>query len=325
MKQLLDTPSTQASPARIADFAELLAIKAADKNVSVQDIVSALKRTGEGEEDEEFERPVEEAFEELAARRQHTGGANALDPFEIDGDLLKLKKAKANTDHDLLYVFLLLATRLNMLTEKTQAGLDGTQLFEFLCLEIAKRYWGASSKDALIASRVHGTIFGTSRATWRSDPASKFKPTKFQDAVTDLCRDLGEGHRFRTKDQHDEVTANDDKLDVVVWRNFSDQRPAKLIGFGQCKTGDHWELELPRLNPATFCNRWLHDAPCVVPIKLFFLTDRVVERWKTRCYEAGILFDRCRIIDYADEVPANLVAQCATWTRAGLSSHDLSW
>jgi hypothetical protein len=63
----------------------------------------------------------------------------------------------------------------------------------------------------------------------------------------------------------------------------------------------------------------------VIPVKLFFLTDRVVERWKTRCYEAGILFDRCRIIDYADEVPAELVAQCATWARAGLASHDLHW
>jgi hypothetical protein len=212
-----------------------------------------------------------------------------------------------------------------MLSSKRHAGFDGTELFEFLCLEVAKRYWGASAKDELTSSRVKGSIFGTSRAAWRFDDSAPFQPKNFQAAVDNLCTELGEGVKFRTKDEDEEVTANDDKLDVVVWRNFSDQRPAKLVGFGQCKTGDHWELELPRLNPTTFCNRWLHNVPCVIPVKLFFLTDRVVERWQTRAYEAGILFDRCRILDHADEVSDGILAKCATWSRAALTSHSLSW
>jgi hypothetical protein len=325
-KKLLETPSAQAGAVPLADFAELSALQAADKKFSSQRLVSALKTRG-GQNEEAYENPVGEAFQELATRQLHSSTENELYPFEVDGDLLKFKKAKADADKDFLYLFLLIATRLNMRDNKLQGGLDGTDVFEWLSLEVAKRYWGASAADKARGARVKGTVFGASRAKWRSvgDDNAEVGIGKFKKAVDDLCRAMREGGCFSPKDAKQKVTAKDDKLDIVVWKEFADIRPGKLIGFGQSKTGDHWNLELPRLNPDTFMKRWLREFSLVPPVRLFFLADRVVDDWKNRGYEAGIMFDRCRILDYADEVPNDVLSKCARWTRAVLKVNGLSW
>jgi len=202
-----------------------------------------------------------------------------------------------------------------MSVERVQGGLNGAELFEEASCEVAKRYWGGAND-----SRVNGLVFGTARFR-TAGPGQELNGGVFESAVNQLCAALNEGRGYRNK--YGGGHPQDDKLDVVVWREFSDRRPGKLIGFGQCKTGTHWGRELPRLNPATFCQRWFDTQPVAAPVKLCFLSDRVADL-AYHGTEAGVLFDRCRFLDYAQSLPTELLERCARWTRAVLDAHGLA-
>jgi hypothetical protein len=313
MKKNLATPSWQAGRVRLADYAELCALRSSRRRVSVGDLIAGFDRS-EDEDEDKFERPVLEAFQELADRIEHLGAAVLLYPFELLRDELRLRPAASRSDGGSLYLFLLLATVLNMRDERKHAGLDGADLFERLCAQVALRYFGGPADD-----RVKALVFGTARIRRPEDPDAETDLGSFEAAVNDLCKHLGEGRCFRAKTRKP-IHARDDKLDVVVWRGFSDKRAAKLIGFGQCKTGTHWISEMPRLNPRAFCDRWFDTSPAVQPVKLFFLSDRVEGDLTYSSYEAGVLFDRCRILDYAHELPLDLISDCVRWANAAAKS-----
>ncbi|MCP5519472.1 MAG: hypothetical protein H7A45_19690 [Verrucomicrobiales bacterium] len=318
MKDIYATPSWRAGPVRLADHIELCALRSPRRRFSAGDMIANLDRR-EDEEEENFERPVSEAFQELAERIEHLGSARGLYPFELrGGDELRARREARRPDGGCLYLFLLLATTLNMRDQRWHAELDGAELFERLSAEVARRYLGGPDDP-----RVGALVFGTSRAGDVHSDESPTGSTRFEAAVNDLCQRLGEGGHFRPRTDRS-VRARDDKLDVVVWRGFSDRRGAKLVGFGQCKTGTAWGPELPRLNPDAFCRRWFDAPPAVTPVKLFFLTDRVREDFIHHGIEAGVLFDRCRVLDYADRLPRELVSKCALWARTAATTVGLS-
>ena len=319
-KKTFFAPSPGSGPVKLADFIELVALHVSDGKVSKQDVISRLKQAGE-EDDDKYEIEVNEAFTELYERLQHMGNGAEYYPFRIEGDLLKRKRSRYIKKQGFLYLFLLLSTRMDMKkegTQKVQNGkrIDATKIFEHLCLAVAKCYWGGSSDP-----RIKGLVFGTGRnLDVGSGPR---RPSGFKGSVEELCLLLEERGKYRPTDPH-RVTAKDDTLDVVVWRNFSDRRKGKLIGFGQCKTGDSWENDLCSLQPEKFCQNWMETSP-TTPVRLFFLSDRVVEHWNRKCNNAGILFDRCRILDYADEVPKMLLSLCAEWTFSALDTKGLQY
>jgi hypothetical protein len=329
VKSLFRAPSPQAGPTVLADFAELLALRNERHSASDRDIISALERLAEDDEDK-LERPLADAFQELTLRGLHLG-ADAKDryPFEVEGDIIRLREPYPKAERDFLYLFFLMATRLNMKMDRSYSGFDGAELFEYLSLEVAKRYWGGAD-DA----RVDGLVFGTARYNRDAKDADEVDIGKFSTAVNDLCDAMREGAEFRAKDPGP-IKAKDAKVDLVVWRDFADQRAAKpidnlrhrhgkLIGFGQCKTGSNWVDELEKTNPAKFCENWFHDQPLVKPIKLFFVCDRFVHPWheKTR---GLILFDRCRLVEYADHVSSELIWKCARWTKSVLEANKIKW
>lgn len=317
MKDLTSVPSWRAGRVRLADYVELLALTPTRFKSSAGGLIACFDR-GEDEDEDSFERPVGEAFKELAERAAHLGAYATNYPFTLYEDELSLDRDKLEQKKGWLYLFLLLATNLNMTSDRSHAGLDGTQLFEHLSSEVAARFWGGHANDR----RVQSCVFGTARVTWPENDDESVDIGAFGNAVRELCDALGEGREFKPKTDA-KVSARDDKLDVVVWRRFSDMRSSQLIGFGQCKTGSHWKHELPRLNPDAFCRRWLDTMPATTPVKLFFLTDRISGDLTHDAYEAGVLFDRCRILDYADELPPKLVEACSRWTKAALKKHAL--
>jgi hypothetical protein len=181
-----------------------------------------------------------------------------------------LREGALDAEEGWIYLFLLLATALNMRDNRKHAGLDGAELFELLSAEVALRYLGGRQD-----SRARKHVFGTSRCNWpEGDDTDLDDLNEFGSSINELCKLIGEGGAYRPKTKK-RVHARDDKLDVVVWREFSDKRASKLMGFGQCKTGTHWSHELPRLNPRSFCDRWLDTPLASPPIKMFFLTDRI--------------------------------------------------
>jgi hypothetical protein len=317
MKSLFATPSWRAGRVRLADYAELMALKSSRGKASSGDLIATFDRR-EDEDEDRFEHPVEEAFDEIADRIAHLGEFSERYPFQLEQDEIRLRSDALKNDDGWLYIFLLLSTALNMRDERKHAGLDGADLFEGLSSEVGLRYFGRVED-----SRTKTRVFGTSRCNWPEDVDEELEDTsKFKAAVDSLCKELGEGGFFRPKTDN-RLTARDDKLDVVVWRDFSDRRTSKLIAFGQCKTGTHWLHELPRLNPQSFCNRWL-DTPLASPaLKMFFLTDRIAGELTHNAYEAGILFDRCRVLDYAHDLPKDLLKKCAKWSRAALAAQGV--
>lgn len=308
-----------ANTVAIADFAEIECLRRADRNVSSLDIVRVMQRGADGGEADFIEACVEAAFSELANRAIHCGSERQY-PFDLlnEGALLQLR-APSSTDSNSarLYFYLLLATRMNMKSDRNHGGEDATILFEHLCREVAVRFWGGPS-DA-----VRGIVFGTGRIAENLEDDADLDCGAFQTEVNRLCRELGEGDGFASRGRS-RVTARDGKLDIVVWKRFADRRIGQLIGFGQCKTGTHWEGDLLKLRPEGFCDKWMRSNPAVLPVRLYFVADRVLDRWYERCKDGGILFDRCRIMEYADTLPDDVTQRLRTWVAAASSAQGLS-
>lgn len=197
-----------------------------------------------------------------------------------------------------VYSFLLFATRIDMSRQRTQMGIDGALLFEELAQLVAQQYFGERAGTFLLgtASRGHG----------------------FMEKISTLITEMGEGRRFENRNEMSPSRYKDDGVDVVVWKPFADGKQGKLIGFGQCKTGTHWKEHLERFQPESFCKRWFRDQPGVPPVRLFFISESVLRiNWFDLVTRGGILFDRCRIMDYFPfENPIPFMPQIKEWNKA---------
>ena len=292
-----DVPSDRASIGELADFAELLCWQ--KTSTSLTALCAALGRLAENDytdgvpEEEETPRIVGEAYSEIERRKEACRDGY---PFVIseDGYTLTMAMDNNNRRHS-VYRYLLLATRLNMATARVHAGIDGTLLLEELAADVGREYLGA---------RAESLIFGANSGT-----------ANFPGRVDELCRRLQEGGNFVS---HNAAlpTAKDGKLDVVVWKHFNDYKPGKLIAFGQCKTGTNFRDSVTQLQPDSFCRKWLRVPPTLVPVRMFFAAEAISRlSWYDIASDTGLLFDRCRIVDFSDELTGDVLARLRAWTE----------
>ena len=245
-------------------------------------------------EEEELARIVDEAYGEIQRREAACRGGY---PFTLDenGKILRAKQVDDNHKHH-IYKYLLLATRLNMKESRYHAEIDGTLLLEELAAEAVHSYLGPRSEKF---------IFGTS-----------VESSSFAARVKELCEQMQEGVRFDDRSQSHKKK-QDDKLDVVAWIPFADQLPGKLLAFGQCKTGTSYKDTLTHLQPDAFCKKWLYPQPVLTPIRMFFVAEALPRLdWEYAGFEAGLMFDRCRIVDYSDDIGAGILDKVKAWTAA---------
>ena len=206
----------------------------------------------------------------------------------------------AGNHKHIIYKYLLLATRLNMNTNHKHANIDGTNLFEELASEAAREYLGA---------RAESIVFGTAAGS------------NFPGKVNDLCKRIKVGDRYCKRSN---ASPRDGKLDVVAWKHFADRLPEKLIAFGQCKTGTNYERDLTQLQPDVFCNSWLLSPPALTPMRMFFVAEAVSRLgWDSVSSKAGLLFDRCRIVDFCDDISEGVLKKVTTWTEAAAKVNEL--
>lgn len=312
-------PPASADAVDHADYLEVLSLRAKDRNASLIDVRRGLSRSGgievieDGEEmgdddgdgdihdslvdpgGEEAEAITDELAGEVDERLLATLGAY---PFIFDGSTVQ---SNAETDKS-IYTFLLLTSAFGV-TVGPHKKEDTTQLFEDIAAVAAEGYFGGPHE------RVTMSQFGFPR---------RVTPSKFPDAIDDLCVKLGEGvgsrKRPTTKNQKDA------RLDVVVARHFPDRRGGQLIGFGQCAAGRTWKTKLTDLQPKDFCRLWMKDTPAVEPIRMFFTPNRVTEEgWYEVAVMGGVLFDRCRLVFHAVHAPKELLTRCAAWNKPILS------
>ncbi len=262
-------PDDPTDPLKLADWLELDAILADDHTSSRGDLERALRRAAlvELSDDEAIERMTLETFEELD---QRVKAAEDAYPFSLDNGTLKVKSKWVNYP---AYTFCLCLSHIEL-----QQDHRAPRLFEKLSCLAAKGYL-----------RGEALGFGSPRTEL---------PASFPDAVTELCQLLGEGESYRDQPS---LSAKDDKLDLVAWKDFADKNSSKVLMFGQCATGKHWSGKLNELQPRVFWDNWM-QKPLVSPepLRSFFIPYRVeTARWENYARQGGVFFDRCRIASLA--------------------------
>ena len=303
MFKLPNPPSPQAETHELADFVEFLSW---DKGTSsIREVVAILGREDDNDnnigcddDDDENASLLDEVMNEIERRAEACGSSYPFD-LELEGTVVRHNIEL--TDHRAeLYRYLLLSTRLNMQTSRIHEGLDGGNLLEEVTAQVLRCYLGGGKARSI--------VFGTAKAG------------SFEDKVTYLCQELHEGGGFRSLDKGP-VRANDDKLDAVAWVPFSDKLPGQLIMFAQCKTGTTWGGLVTQLQPDAFIKKWMSNPFLINPIRTFCIAEAANRsRWRGTCTEAGILIDRCRIVDFWDELEPDLLERIKCWTIAAKQS-----
>jgi hypothetical protein len=301
----------------LADWVEISTFFRDDKSVSQEDLVRALVREGGSRSEDRARELASDTFAELSEREAAIGipvatSAIAAYPYEVDGSLLRLSVDPfdaANTG--LLYSFLLGITRASMDAEtRTLNGVDPTGVFEELCAETLCQFWGGKTPLSDVF------VTGTSN---KAVPNDQLRFPSMIDLLTGhLCE--GAGWKKGAKSPG----AGDGGLDIAVciavWRRFNDKRPGGLVGFAQCKTGDHWRNHLGRKNPRSICGKFFSSPLLLDPLSLYMVPCRVaIEDWRTATEEHnGILFDRCRIANFGTHLSAAVIGNCVTWLRSAI-------
>lgn len=289
---MLELPQDATNPLELADWLELYALVSADQNASRSDIERGLRRAAlvEIDDDDAIERTTLDTFEELEQRFQASGEAY---PFDLSNQ--GVVKLKSNLEEFPVYIFCLCLSYLG--SDARDSLLNPRKLFEDVSCWAAKGY---------LQGKTVG--FGSPRADLSSS---------FGEAVTELCGRIGEGKGHR---EHRRLRPQDDALDLIAWKDFSDGRPSKLIMFGQCASGRNWENKLGELNPRAFCGEWMQDSLISPePIRSFFIPHRVDrDRWEFNARKAGIFFDRCRIAFWASQANGADYRSHIAWVKAAI-------
>lgn len=299
MFKLPNPPSPKADVHELADFIELICWDRG--SASKREVVAYLGQVDDNDynigcddDDDENSDLLDEVMNEIE-RREYACGSGY--PFQLDLEGTVLRHNAGNNDQrSTLYHYLLLSTRLNMKNDRDHAGINGADLLEEVAAHALKNYLGGT--------RARAFVFGTSVSGG------------FQEKVSALCQELREGAGFRSLDDGP-VEANDDKLDAVAWVPFSDSLPGQLIVFGQCKTGSNWEGLVTQLRPVDFNKKWMSAPFLVDPIRALCISEAPERsRWKGTCVAAGIVLDRCRLVDFCDNLSMDLLDRVSRWTTA---------
>ena len=287
-------PEDFQKPEALADWLELTALRADDKDASMGDAQRELDRLNYGNRESLLGNVMTE-FD----RRVRSTGTDGY-PFERGDTSIQLKGDASKYPA----YFFCLALSYYGWTIRKGAPENPWLLFEELSYFSAKNYL-----------RGKAILFGTSSRT-----GTKAKNV-FRTKIENLVKELGEGQPFTSTKT---FSSKDSKLDFVAWKGFEDRRASQVILFGQCKAGANWRGGLTELDPQGFWNQWMSGGKGGVSslLRSVFIPHRVFddEEWEARARFARLLFDRCRIVNHSHsdtatgEFAARLLECCrAEW------------
>jgi hypothetical protein len=260
-------PEDVANPISLADWLEIMALTAPDGDASAGDMGPPLRRLGARDP----ESLIGQAFTEIDRRVKAAGEAY---PFVRNDNVIT---RKSNASDYVSYVFCLLLSYFKWKARKN-APHNPWLMFEEMAHVAAREYLNAPNTSLL---------FGTS---------ARKKRENFRGSVGVLCTRLREGDGFFEQ----KTQAKDDKLDVVVWKDFPDSSPSQLVLFGQCAAGDDWKKKVSELQPDDFSKQWMKRTLISPVVRSFYIPHRIEpESWDLWARKTGILFDRCRVAHFA--------------------------
>lgn len=304
---MFNRPNITDTQSLVADFIEYLCI-IKDEAVSSQGLRALfsisddeIDNNGIDSSDDASVNILDEAIIECVTRSKCCIGRY---PFSCEANSIYLTNNPDNNQYKEIYTFLLLATRLNMNSQRMQGGHDATKLFERLCAIVAKEYFGVHSKVQ---------IFGTS------------EEGSFKEHVDQLLSDTHIDATYK-KPLGSTGKQKDGNLDIVAWIPFADNKDGQMIAMGQCKTGENWESKLTELQPSAFFTSYTTGAPYAEVLRLFFIAESFgILKWAERCLAGGVLFDRTRIIEYLpSNINEQLLKDIMEWNNAAVNSERLN-
>lgn len=305
MFTLPNLPTQSSSQSELADFFEILSIKSGRTSKSdvaghLGIISDNLYNSGCDDEDDQIADVLDSTLIELQ-RRQEACGSDGY-PFTINstGTLLTYlgNEAIQSSSKKMTYLYLLLSTRLNMNGSRSHAGIDGTTILEEVAAVTIQSYLGHRSCSINFGTSTNGG---------------------FDSKVNKLCQQFGEGGQHKIPNGAARHT-QDGKLDTVGWIPFSDNLEGKLSIFGQCKTGTNWKDSISQLQPNNFIKKFMTSVYHIDPLRAFFVSESIDRsRWHDMTIDAGLLFDRCRIVDFCSELPPDIFEKTKKWTEAALN------
>jgi hypothetical protein len=319
-------PSARASLEELADWIELQALLADDRNASLGDLARVLHRSGSADDlmgeiryvdsddpygliaDDERDEAMgdygwdaatsvaEDTAAEIDDRVRACGGRY---PFRMDGSVLRLKKPARSHVYSFLLLLSIFGHRKGRHGDMGPVGIPTLELFEEVSALAATTYLGGRDNGVGVY------FFGFPR---------RRAPRGFKDALNELCREMGEGGGC--KESPTRKDQKDAHLDLVVWRHFPDGRRGKAIGFGQLATGKNWSQKLSELNPHNFRELFMLEGFAVPPLRLFFMPGRVKhESWDSVTQYSGVVFDRCRLAALASRQDRDVERRCRDWVQ----------
>ncbi len=300
-------PSLRSSVQDWADYAEYHAWKKEGEPISLLHLVKTplfisdeVDVKGVEDDTDRFTTKVDEIAGEIRYRIKICGGRY---PFKLVNIDYGISYSPGVQSSNLIYRYLLMCTRLQMGRERIHAGVDGALLFERLSAVVAKAFFGEKSEVE---------VLGT----------SKVDVGGFREKLKGLVAMMKEGGDIHQNEGH---KPQDEKVDIVVWKGFTDQLPSQMIAFGQCKTGTSWSDSLSDLDAEGFCKTWFTRQPVLTPVRLFFCAQYFPrDIWHVRANTAGLVFDRFRIIDYLPEtLDEELLNDIRKWTNAAFSVYNV--
>lgn len=305
----INIPSIYSDKHELADVIEWHALEHpthCSSVASLRSVFSApddeLNVNGVEESDDRVMSTLQEAQQECSVRRSVIQNSY---PFVIDNDACYLSiEGETGKPAKWVYLFLLMATRMNMQTERVLGGIDATKIFERICSLVAREYLGIHSKSL---------VFGTAQGGG------------FREKFTNLLREFHIDGSFQPPFGWTGST-KDAGVDVVAWIPFADQKDSQLIALGQCKTGTSWQTNL-RKSPlfAEFSTR----QPMIDPVDIYFFAEALgVYKWEDNSRRGGMLFDRIRIIEYLpNNIEEEILTDMKKWLNAAFvkTGIDIRW
>lgn len=284
-------PSPKATCSENADFLEVQCLLSAEGSYSIVEATQALGIVDD-EEDNRIEQELP-FFDVLSIIDERLKATNGNYPFVTDGYSVCLNPDCSQLVKD-TYIYLLLATRHYMGAARIEDGIDGTAVFERLCAEVLKKYFGENSCCF---------VFGTGD----NEHAS------FDDKIKNLISQLKEPKYAMRRPEGDTKHQRDDKLDVVAHIPFNDKRMGQFIAFAQCKTGDSWETSIGLLKPSDFSKNYFEPVLNFTPITVNMVSESFSDDWE-RIARDVIFFDRCRLMRFLpDAIHPNLENDIRRW------------
>ncbi|RJQ14142.1 MAG: hypothetical protein C4560_12790 [Nitrospiraceae bacterium] len=119
------------------------------------------------------------------------------------------------------------------------------------------------------------------------------------------------------------ATYKDRGVDIIAWKPFAEGRSCQCVILAQCAAGKDWRNKTTTL-PMDAWTKYIHWASN--PIKAFFVPCVIPDNlWLEASWEAGILFDRIRIMNLLNGgIPDEQLNQdLLTWTTEQLSEHEV--